>query len=92
MEKNDEKGFVRIKSKSEKSFYFDSKILSKKECEKIIKNFKNDINQGINFIELSLVSGAYLILMVSDIDHILYVPEKIMNKKEEVEEVEENKE
>ena len=84
MEKDDEKGFVRIKSKN--NSYFDSKILNKKECSKMIKNFKNDIDQDKKFLELSLVSGADLLIMMCDLEHIVYVPERIMNKEKKVEE------
>jgi hypothetical protein len=86
MEKDIEKGFVRVKSKSNENYFFDSKILNKKECEKIIKSFKDNIIEEKKFLEFSLVSGADIIIMISDVDHILYVPEKIMNKEKKVEE------
>ncbi len=79
-----EKGLIRIKSKN--NSYFDSKMLSKKECNKMIKNFKNDIDQGKKFLELSLISGADLLIMIHDLEHIVYIPEKIINKEKKVEE------
>ncbi len=79
-----EKGLIRIKSKN--NSYFDSKMLSKKECNRMIKNFKNDIDQGKKFLELSLISGADLLIMIHDLEHIVYIPEKIINKEKKVEE------
>jgi len=79
-----EKGLIRIKSKN--NSYFDSKMLSKKECNRMIKNFKNDIDQGKKFLELSLISGADLLIMIHDLEHIVYIHEKIINKEKKVEE------
>ena len=89
MEEDFEKGFVRVRSKSHENSFFDSKILNKKECEKIIKSFKSNIIEDKKFLEFSLVSGADIIIMISDVDHILYVPEKIMNREKKVEESQE---
>jgi hypothetical protein len=65
-------------------------MLSKKECNRMIKNFKNDIDQGKKFLELSLISGADLLIMIHDLEHIVYIPEQIINKEKKVEENKDN--
>ena len=84
MQKNIEKGFVRIKGRNHENSYFDSKVLDKKECDKIIKNFKNDINENKKFLELSLVSGVDVLIMMPELEYVMYIPEKIVNKEKNV--------
>jgi hypothetical protein len=84
VQKNIEKGFVRIKGRNHENSYFDSKVLDKKECDKIIKNFKNDINENKKFLELSLVSGVDVLIMMPELEYVMYIPEKIVNKEKNV--------
>lgn len=83
MEDKNKKGFVRVSKKAKDDFFFDSKIMTEKECIKIIKDFKNSISENQKFLELLLMSGATLLIMVDEISHIIYIPESIMNRNKE---------
>jgi hypothetical protein len=83
MEDKNKKGFVRISKKEKDESFFDSNILSEKECFKIIKDFKNSISENEKFLELYLMSGATLLIMVDEISHIIYIPESIINRSKE---------
>jgi hypothetical protein len=83
VEDKNKKGFVRVSKKAKDDFFFDSKIMTEKECIKIIKDFKNSISENQKFLELLLMSGATLLIMVDEISHIIYIPESIMNRNKE---------
>ena len=83
MEDKNKKGFVRVSKKAKDDFFFDSKIMTEKECIKIIKDFKNSISENQKFLELLLMSGATLLIMLDEISHIIYIPESIMNRNKE---------
>ena len=83
MEDKNKKGFVRISKKAKDDLFFDSSIMTEKECIKIIKDFKNSISENQKFLELSLMSGATILIMLDEISHIIYIPESIMNRSKE---------
>jgi hypothetical protein len=83
VEDKNKKGFVRVSKKAKDDFFFDSKIMTEKECIKIIKDFKNSISENQKFLELLLMSGATLLIMLDEISHIIYIPESIMNRNKE---------
>lgn len=81
MAKKEEKGFVRAKIKNVDSGFYDSKVMSKKEAILMLDSYKKSVtSEASSVIELDLMSGAIICIPVSEVEHIIYIPEELLTK------------
>jgi hypothetical protein len=81
MPKKEEKGFVRAKIKNVDSGFYDCKVMSKKECLQLLNFYKKLVQDQSNVVvELDLMSGAIICSPVSEVEHLIYIPEELLTK------------